>query len=170
MKAELEVVPAGWLSMREASQQLARSERTIERLVREGKLRSKIEPRSGRVPERVVEAEGVRTLKKELDERATRTEAQPQRAIAAPGNNGLGELARRVALLPGVPAVPVAPILVDGKLYAVWLSLEEAAAFSGLSKSFLLGSVLTGKLAAVKGGPHGSWRIRRTSLEGFAGF
>jgi excisionase family DNA binding protein len=51
----------------------------------------------------------------------------------------------------------------------LWLSLEEAAALTGFSESFLARNVEQGTIAAVKGGPHESWRIRRASLEAFEG-
>jgi excisionase family DNA binding protein len=48
----------------------------------------------------------------------------------------------------------------------LWLSLDEAAAYSGLSKADLYRLVQDGKLQGRKSP---GWKIRRASLEAFEG-
>ena len=55
-------------------------------------------------------------------------------------------------------ATPTAPPI-ERKLF---LTLAEAAAYSGLPKSYLHGLIGEGKLKAIKAG---GWRIRRSDLE-----
>lgn len=50
-----------------------------------------------------------------------------------------------------------------------WIPLDEAAEWSGLSPGFIVGRIREGKIVAFRAGPHGALRIRRTSLEAFAG-
>jgi len=56
----------------------------------------------------------------------------------------------------------------DGRL---WLTLGEAAAYTGLPVSHLLGAIGSGELAARDVGPRpgGHWRIRRLDLDAIAG-
>jgi excisionase family DNA binding protein len=50
--------------------------------------------------------------------------------------------------------------------HKIWLSLEEAQAYSGRSRKYLLKLVKEGRIFAEK---DGGWRIHRASLEAFAG-
>lgn len=50
----------------------------------------------------------------------------------------------------------------------LFLTLDEAAIFSGLGKWFLNQAIEAGKLTATKAGPRGSFVIRRADLERFA--
>ncbi len=61
--------------------------------------------------------------------------------------------------------VPAAPEPPQPKL---WLSLEEAAAYSGLEARTLKRLCEEGKLVGIKEWRSG-WKIRRASLEAFAG-
>jgi Helix-turn-helix domain len=54
----------------------------------------------------------------------------------------------------------------SAKKEALWLTLDEAAAYSRLAKAYLLRAIRQKRLVAVKAP---SWRIRRASLEVFEG-
>ena len=54
-------------------------------------------------------------------------------------------------------------------LAKLWLSIEEASAYSGLGKGFLLGLIDRAKVTGLKAGPQGSWVILRASLESYQG-
>jgi hypothetical protein len=183
-----------WLPREEVVRILGISKSTIERMVLSRKLRSKTTPRPGRKPERLYKAEDVRSIKGDKEEREQqaleslqrlsqqRKEAADERAehnvvkdavrttvknLTPAGGNGFHASKFQDLLMRSLGAKG-GPLQADGTTQ-FWLSVEEAAILSGLSPSYLMGIVETGKVAAVKGGPHGAWRIQRKSLEAFAG-
>jgi excisionase family DNA binding protein len=52
-----------------------------------------------------------------------------------------------------------------------WLTIDEAAAYSGLPASYLLGLIMAGELKARNVGPRpgGRWRVRKLDLDAIAG-
>jgi hypothetical protein len=138
-----------WVGMDEAEILLGKSQKTVERLAAAGELRSMLEPREGRKPQRVYHAGDLQRIKQE-NIRSQQPEPKQPRLLAA-------------------PAVPNAVATFDVLTKKLWLSLEEAAAYSGFSESALRGMIEQQAVAALKAGPHGAWCIRRKSLEGFAG-
>jgi hypothetical protein len=155
-----------WLPLDETMARLGKSQSTIERLVGSRALRSMLSPRPGRKPERLYSAEDVERLKEESGAATSRTVTVAKKApgalISGDGNVMLSSL------------VPLLTKWLNGgqgtrASEKLWLSLEEATAYSGLAESFLERAIREGKLRAVKGGPHGAWSIQRASLEAFEG-
>ena len=156
------VLPEGWLDLTETMKRLGKSQSTVDRLVASREIATKLRPIPGRKPMRLYRQSDI----EKLAEEATRREMRSALRHRAPQLNA-PESAR--PLLPGT----IAP---DGKfiervsiLQKLWLTLEEAAAYSGLAESYLERAIREGKLRAVKGGAHGAWAIRRENLEGFEG-
>jgi excisionase family DNA binding protein len=147
-----------WVTIEVATKALGRSERSIQRLVQQGALSQRREGVNGQA-ERLYSASDLARIKEQGITTMT---------ALVPVKGGLGRdipiPARALANLALPPPPEPAPAA-----NALWLSLEQAAEVSGLSESFLRGLIDTEAIAAVKGGPHGAWRIRRASLEEYAG-
>jgi excisionase family DNA binding protein len=157
--------PASWPTQTEAAMLLGTGERTIRRWIDAGRLKSALRPAPGRKPVVVVDPEDVEKL---------RVERQPPALIqdyASAASNDTGvpaireqmpdAIARLAEALAAFRPEPAAPALKP------WLTLEEAALFSGLPKSFLLTQAKTGKYKpAVDVGRRkgGRWRFRRDLL------
>lgn len=146
-----------WLNLNETMKALGRSSSTIERLAASDRLRSKLEPRAGRKPERLYHAGDVEQLKAAagvhaVSETAIGSASQQQLTFAYV----LRELLRRSepAALPPPSPRP-------------WITLEEAAEDYGLAPAFLRKQIKAGRIVGVRGGPHGALRIRRESVEAF---
>ena len=143
---KMTVLTRDWMPPEDVIKLLGKSDRTIQRLAVAGHLRWKVENGTRR---RVYHAGDVERVK---DEGIQAGRQEPQRrALAAPSS--------ALMRLPFQPA----PIGIREKL---WLTLEEASELSNLAKAYLLRAVNEGKLTAVKAP---GWRIRRASLEAFAG-
>jgi hypothetical protein len=151
------VLDGEWLTLEEAARLSGKSPSTIERRAAEGRLRSKLEPRARRKPERLYRAEDVEQLKA-----ASGIHAVSETAIGAAGQQHLTfayllqELLRRNQP-PPLPAPAPLP----------WITLQEAAESIGLAAGFLRREIKAGKIAANRGGPHGALRIHRASLEAY---
>lgn len=150
-----------WPTIEEAAHILNTSLRTMWRHAQAHRIELQKRPCQGRKPENVVNPRDIERL-------------MPQAYVLpepVQNNDGLSrineehitfayvlqELLRRTA----APALP--PLLLP------WITIEEAAAATGLSSGFLRRQIKDGKVEAVRGGPHGRLRIRRASLEMFAG-
>ena len=154
---------------------LEKSDTSVERLVRNGDLESKLFPTPGRRPIRYYVVESVEKFK-EREER--RIAARPPSQFAKTVTRLLKEKDRpeSTSLALAVPDAAVTtlrellkpftapkPVAVTEKL---WLSLDEAAAYSGLARADLQRLIEVGTLAARKSG---GWKILRKSLEAFEG-
>ena len=140
-----------WLPVSEACAALGKSQSTIERIPSE-RLRSRLEPRPGRKPERMYYASDVERIKHEdADKENHRVPAVKAPAQFAIAPDTITALVNAVTEYRNAPPAQ-----------KLWLSLEEAAAYSGLGRSIL-------KRLAKRAGPHGAWRISRKSLEAFEG-
>ena len=127
-----------WYTKSQACAKLGNiAERTLDRLVERGKIRKRTRPMPGRKPEPVYSAE-------DIDKIIELTEA---RAAVLPPESNYPILRRK-----GAPA-PSA---------ALWLTYEEAAAYSGLPRRTLERLVRAGKLAAIRAG---STYIRRADID-----
>lgn len=153
------LLPSEWLTLEEAVRILGKSAKTLERLVRSGALASKLEPRAGRKAERLYEAAGVQKLKQEPPPRAApqalTVRPKAETALAVPQDflrDALGQFVNHRDRV--------------GIREKLWLSIEEAGLYSGLCRNHLLRLCREEKLVAVKSP---GWRIRRASLEAFAG-
>ena len=150
---QLTVLPDGWMDRDGVMKTLDRSQSTIERMVASGDIETMLKRVAGRKPLRLYRGSDIERIAQEAQRKENRVALRPR--VKAP--------------LVSLPTPASEPALPPERRDRLWLSLEEAADASGLSQLFLLGSIDTGKLTAVKGGPHGAWRIRRASLEAFAG-
>jgi len=159
----------GWLSIQETCARLGKAPKTVESMVTYNQISSKTVPRAGRKPERVYEARDVQRLLDEADERAKRVRPRPQ-ALALGGTPkptmlSLAPEDRAIArdIVAQFKPPPAPPRLLP------WITVAEAAAWSGLSEGYLLRRVEDKQIVGRKGGDHGSWRILRASLDEFTG-
>jgi excisionase family DNA binding protein len=154
-----------WLTEPEAAAALQISPRTLRRMCADGRgPQSAMRPVPGRKPERVYDQERV-------DELASQS-APPQALIAVPV-----EEPRALARTLNVPTLAAAgdvmsvlqqfaailrPSATPGP--TAWLTLDEAAAYSGLSRTFLARMVQDGELPSVR---DRSIKVRRADLDDF---
>ena len=151
-----------WPTIEEAAAQLGTSVRTMWRHAEARTVEIRKRPRPGKKPANIVNP---RDLEKLMPE-----------PYVMPTRENAGIAVRSKPSEPAWPAAleSIATILsahrdtvtIGAKL---WLSLDEAAAFSGLTTAVLRNCIAYGHMKAIKGGPHGAWRIQRASLEAFAG-
>lgn len=148
---------SAWLNKQEAAQRLGVSERTLDRMADKGPER-RMRARPGRKPEPVFNPEDVERL-------ASKAFVVP--AALVPSE----ELATRQ----GPPPVLQMLLSVIQSLAttshakpqaALFLTLDEAAEYSGLSKSFLRRVVREGQIPSVKDGLR--TKISRHDLDNFA--
>ena len=160
------VIPKGYISLADTLKILQQSDSTVERLVRNQRLRSKFLPRPGKKAERIY-------LKEDVDkvalERETRRDLRPPSEVAKTKEGGAVVKREPQSLVLNadgflrewMAALKNPQVELKDKL---WLSLEESAEYSGLSKKDLRHLCRDGKLRARKSG---GWKIRRASLEAF---
>lgn len=158
-------IPPGYCPLAEALKILPVNDSTIERMVRDGRLRSGRIARDRRKPQRVYLIED---LERQAKEKKARETLRP-RDLAAPRSSAKPDaIAALMALLERLLpqqqqlAAPAAPPAAP----RLWLSLDEAAEFSGLAKCDLLDLCQANVLIARKSG---GWKIQRKSLREFAG-
>jgi hypothetical protein len=184
MSPESELHPnnAEWLSKRDAARLLGVGERQIERQAAAGKIRTRREPRQPHQTAAPVlfSREDVEAIKAGTPNYYPVVEKRP-----AAGSNDAGAVAsgepetqESKAILPAAPAAPAGAALERlAQLLAAppappakpWLSISEAAAFSGLPAAFLrrhapdLAPI--GYAVDVSRGGRPRWRILRAALE-----
>lgn len=141
--------PDQWVPVDKAMKLLGKGERSIQRLVQQGVLEQRRAGVNGH-SERLYSTRDLVRIKE-----------QGISSTAA-----LAPVPRPLASVQALPAPEPEP---KPAANALWLSIEQAAEVSGFAPSFLRGLIDTEAIAAVKGGPHGAWRIRRASLEEYAG-
>lgn len=145
---------AQWKLKADAIRDLGLSERTIERLIQAGRIRTAQRRVPGRRPLTVLHPDDVEQIRREI---IPAQPTGPPPVPAARHSNGapLPSLSFEAfqALLRG-PAVPL-----HRKLY---LTVAEAVAYSGLPKAVLLRWIHAGTLPAIRAG---GYRIRRADLE-----
>jgi hypothetical protein len=153
------VFPEGWLPLSEVITKLNRSPKTVERLTLQKELESKLLPIKGRKPLRIYSEQSVTDLAARFEKRAERAPVRPKEA-REPKSTAIAVSSQSVTTLES---------LLTGWLdrQKLWLTLEEASAYSGLSGHFLMSQVFEGTVKGIKAGPHGAWRIQRESLENF---
>lgn len=164
-------LPPGFVDRAAAMRELGKSDSTIERLVANGELGSRTVPRPGRRAERVYSSADIERLKEREEQRA---QARPPSALAVrqPSESPqwqavqaiLDRIQQQQTRLLDAPAAPAKPqVEIKDKL---WLSLDEAVAYSGLARRDLIQMCREGKVVARKSG---GWKILRKSLEVFEG-
>jgi hypothetical protein len=155
------VLEGDWLTLAETVRAIGRSQSTVERLVGSGALKSKLEPRPGRKPERLYNADDVRRLADghaPPNSRSLAVIKPPPESRLAVSKDTISAVRELMTEWRNDPQVPVVSKL--------WLTIDEAHAYSGRSRRRLLIWCREGKIVAVR---DGGWRIKRTSLEAFAG-
>jgi excisionase family DNA binding protein len=154
-----------WPTVEEAAQQLGASTRTIARWIAERRIATQRRPVRGRKPVVVVDPQDVERIKSEQQTPVVLTEAaapsqKSDNALAVRAAPG-GELAQLVSCFEALRApAPLKP----------WLTTNEASAFSGLTRGWLLGEAESGvgSIAIRDMGKHargGRWRFLRADLE-----
>ncbi len=159
-KPSLAGSPAGvWPSKAEAAARLGVSARTVERYIDSGRLGSRQQHAPGRKPVVVVDPAGLNALLAESAAvPASLVRSAPAAASPAASAAPLAALAELLAsrLAPPAPAAPLKP----------WLTLDEAAEYSGLPAPWLLAQARSGSLVAVNVGMGSQerWRFSRRRL------
>jgi excisionase family DNA binding protein len=147
-----------WLTKAEAAQALQCAEKTIEREASRGKIQQAWRRIPGRRPIAVFNPDDIERLK------AQTVQAFPA-PMAADTSKALTNISRATSpeqFFAGLARAMVAP-RVSPKLY---LTLAEAAEYTGLGVGYLRRQIAEGKLEPVKGaGPHGADVLRRRDLE-----
>jgi hypothetical protein len=164
-----------WPNEAQAAAMLGTSVKTIMRYADAGKIETQKRPRPGKKPENVCNPSDIERLMPKAH------------VMPAEVANGTA-----IARLPAEPAKTLDPAPVLAMIRAIataieterqivqmprlWLSLEEAAEYSGLSVHFLRDCIVEPEhyqpgqnLIGIRAGRRGSWRIQRASLEAFAG-
>ncbi len=161
MASPVSVLPQEWVPIHEAMRQLEKSAKTVERLVNAGHLRSKLTPREGKKPERLYHAGDLDRIKQEAIPAPAN---EPRRSLVPDKTTAIGLSPQTVTTLTDIVARCLdRPITVREKL---WLTLDEARAYSGRSRQKLLQWCRNGKVIAER---DGGWRIYRESLESCRG-
>jgi hypothetical protein len=162
-----------WPTEAEAAAQLATSVKTIARLAAKGKIEVRKRPRAGKKPENVCNPDDVQKLMPaprvmppdELEELETQEwlnapMGKPATASLVPANAAavftlIGTIAKAMETQREIVRTP-----------KLWLTLDEAADFSGLPRSAVADFAAEGRITAMK---RGAWFVNRASLEAFAG-
>ena len=166
-----------WPTMEEAAQQLRISMRTMWRHSQRGALEIRPRAAAGRKPVNVCNPADVEKLKPGPYVYVARTEAQEAKHQA---KNGV--VPAIVPVATGLEPVTIGAILealqtiatVATGLKAVtdgtklWLTLDEAALYSGMARSVLRRATISGEVASRRDGPRGATIIQRASLERFS--
>jgi len=170
-----------WLPLLAAALQIRCSRRTVERLAQAGKLERRLRPQAGSPPVAVYNPDDVARLAAERQPAPTpfvlpaapagngnghrstlRNSTAPgnSTALALPGGDDpirqLAAAFQRFLLSP--PSPPVAEAMAERR----YLTVPEAADFTGLSQTFLKRMIKAGTLTAIK---DRGWKIRRKDLE-----
>jgi len=130
MASAASVSPAAWITTQQAAEALGVTERSIRNMCQESKLGSQVQREKGRKPFRVVNAADVeRMIGSHVKPMLVNQEPQIVPLKPRPDTSDFENGARMVAtVLKARELPPVKP----------WLTLDEAAEFSGLPKSWLL--------------------------------
>ena len=152
------VLAREWLPLEYALRSLGKSERSLQRLAAAGQVRWHFE---GGTRRRLYHAGDLERVK---EEGIPAGREEPQRVTAPRGAVAALADPETRGFLENLVARVTAPRI--GIAQKLWLSLEEAQAYSGLSRTRLLALCRAGRLVAMR---DRGWRIRRASLEAFAG-
>lgn len=160
-EAKATVLAGEWLSTEETMRELGKARRTIQEIAQRGELQWTMASRgNGMRPERLYNAADVKKLKAEAQKMALVRREPRERVPAAMQALQLVAAVREVAQA-SLPAIPLKEKL--------WLSLEEAEAYSGIAEPSLRELLEDGQLKALRIGPYRTLRILRKSLEAFEG-
>lgn len=165
-----------WPSVEEAAVALRTSARSIIRHNERGELEFRKRQRAGKKPENVVNPDDLEKLKPQpypvkMPAPQFHPEAFSMTTPALTGEHldrfldALRDLGAQRALPapaaePARPEPPAVPLHLKLRL-----TIEEAAAYSGMSERKIRMNVEAGNLDASQDGPRGKWIIKRASLE-----
>jgi excisionase family DNA binding protein len=153
---------ADWLTKAEAAQALQCAEKTIERLAAKGEIHQAFRPVPGRRPVAVFHPKDIEKLKPKnvaVPFVLSQSEAGPNGAAETQALVPVGKApADLLAALASALGKPTA-LSVDKKLF---LTIREAAEYSGLPKSYLRKLLKEGSLPSLRAG---GYRIKRSDLE-----
>ena len=150
----------GWKTKGEAAVILECSERTVERMATEKRIQKAIRRIPGRKGLPVFNPEDIERVRQETvgregflvpEEGSSETKTLARRSVPEDPAEFLGQLAAAVA---------APPLRLSEKLF---LTLKEAATYSGMPRTWLLKKIKNDELKAIKAG---GWKIRRSDLEG----
>lgn len=162
-------LPGDWLSQSETALALGKSPKTIEAMGYAKQIATTLVARAGRKPERVYSRADVDRLAKEQEDRKSAPRSQVP-AAAAPKENVIALAPKAVSTLEQLIDRLNAPRQVPLEV-KLWLTVKEAARYSGLPKSFVGELIEQGKLQVIER-PYGrgiARLISRKSLEAFEG-
>ena len=145
-----------WMTKAEVRLKTGVSERTLERKIQAGELRREFRNIPGRKPLAILNPEDVKKLTEKTLSPIPMKKAATETAITQRGLLPKPDRADTTAFL---AALSPSRLTVDKKLY---LTLKEAAEYSGLPITYLKRKVQEKGIPAVK---IGGWRIRREDLE-----
>ena len=153
-----------WITKDAAAQELNLSVRRIQDLAKGEKIKSKLEKNP---------ATGHKTLMLDAGSVAA-YQAQQEQAANLPAvlrSNGASNDFNKIARLAAEVFRHDDPPAKFGKPDASWLTLDQAALYSGLPRSFLRSLIDSGKLAAFDTGPRsgGRYRVAKKDLDALQG-
>lgn len=177
MSTHPQIVDFEYVPLEKAKEILGKSEKTIQRYVTAGELRTKLEPREGRKPERVYHAGDLQRIQEQaiashapestaLAVRTLPTQMVTLRDAMSEPAEAMRELASSIVYQAELREQEFERVPLKEKL---WLSLAEAEEYSGISQSNLRELLEVSQIHALRLGPHRAWRIYRKSLEAFGG-
>lgn len=150
-----------YISKDAAAKQLNLSVRRVQDLAKDGKIKSKLE----RNPET-----GHMTLMFHAGDVAAYQQRQEEASkLPAPRlKDGMIGVPFRQPFMPFVATTPPEPVFAVPQ---AWLTLDQAASYSGLPASFLRSLIDSGTLAAFDTGPRpgGRWRVAKRDLDTLQG-
>ncbi len=150
---------ADWPTKQQVADETGVSVRTLERMIQQKQLQVAQRRISGRKPLVVISPADVERLKQEsLEPQAFVMPEEKKRA----GSKALTRATPPAALLDAISVLASQSATSVRLAERVFLSVPEAAAFTGLPKSYLYKQVRSGELKALK---LGGWKIRRRDLE-----
>jgi hypothetical protein len=181
-----QVIPEGWLSLEETMRQLDRSQRRIQEYVRKGSLKSKRVHLDGRkAPVVIYSAEDAEVLANmhlaaRLSNQKVRSSSQRKQRVLPPPKpepSNAESIAAQIVAAQKAESAAIAELVELLKSRkksapasrALFLNIEEASVYAGLSVPFLESEINAKHLFAVPGGPDGAWMISRYAIDSFAG-
>lgn len=155
-----QVLDRDWLTIDEAAARLEKSTKTVDRLVKAELIRTRLESRTGRRPERLYSATDVdRAREGAYVAGAALAQAQTTSTAVARNHPTVSKSTKSdESVGDGNAARPVEYISIATRY---WLTLGEAAAMSGLSKALIRREARSGRLEAFR---DVSWKVARESL------
>ncbi len=149
--SKVTLLSSEWLTTGETMHALGKANRTVREWAQKGRLRWKLGLRNG-IAQRHYYAPDVE-----------------QYRPALPKPSSVPRLRRRAPAELAVARQQSAPVLAAPAPLGLFLTLEQASLYAGLTIGFLRKTIGESKLFALRGGERGTWVISRASLDSFAG-